>query len=140
MLVTFPDNTAVLAQGRLGLVPSQRLRSPDFAVYLDERWEADPAVTWPYQLIEWPDFGLPNDESALFDVIIDIHVRAKKGELVEIACYGGLGRTGTLLSCLAVRAGVQPGEAVEWVRDHYDRSAVETTEQCLLIERFAYSL
>jgi protein tyrosine phosphatase len=138
MFVTFPDDTAVLAQGRLGLVPSQRIRPPDFAVYLDERWDADPAVTWPYQLIEWPDFGVPNDESALFDVIIDIHVRAKKGELVEIACYGGLGRTGTLLSCLAIRAGVQT--AVEWVRDHYDRRAVETSEQFLLIERFAYSL
>jgi len=140
MLVTLPDNTFVLAQGRLGLIPSDRIRQPDYAVYLDERWDADPQVTWPYRMIDWPDFGLPNDEGELFDVIVDIHVRAKKGELVEIACYGGLGRTGTVLGCLAVRAGVQPKDAVDWVRDHYDQRAVETSEQSAFIERFARSL
>ena len=140
MLVTLPDNTLVLAQGRLGLVPSQRIRQPDYAVYLDERWDADPEVTWPYRMIDWPDFGVPNDEGELFDVVVDIHVRAKTGELVEIACYGGLGRTGTVLSCLAVRAGVQLKDAVDWVRDHYDQRAVETSEQRAFIERFASSM
>jgi protein-tyrosine phosphatase len=139
MLVTLPDNTFVLAQGRLALIPSERIRQPDYAVYLDERWDADPEVTWPYRMIDWPDFGLPNDEGELFDVIVDIHVRAKIGELVEIACYGGLGRTGTVLSCLAVRAGVQLKDAVDWVRDHYDQRAVETSEQRAFIERFANS-
>lgn len=140
MLVTLPDNTVVLAQGRLGLIPSERIRQPDYAVYLDERWGVDPEVTWPYRVIDWPDFGLPNDERELFDVILGIHVRAKKGELVEIACYGGLGRTGTVLSCLAVCAGVQLSDAVGWVREHYDERAVETSEQRTLIERFAISL
>jgi protein-tyrosine phosphatase len=140
MVVTLPDGTVVIAQGRLGLIPSERPRPPDFAVYLDERWEADPEVTWPYRLIDWPDFGLPKDERELFGVIVDIHVRAKAGELVEIACYGGVGRTGTVLSCLAVRAGVQLEYAVEWVREHYDQRAVETDEQHQFIGRFAKSL
>ena len=140
MLVTLPDNTAVLAQGRLGLVPHERIRLPDYAVYLDDRWVDDPSVTWPHQVIDWPDFGLPNDEEELFGVIVDIHVRAKKGELVEIACFGGLGRTGTVLSCLAVRAGVQLREAVDWVRFHYDQRAVETDQQREFIERFAISM
>jgi len=140
MLVTLPDGTFVHAQGRLGLIPSERPRQPDFAVYFDERWDADPEVTWPYQLIDWPDFGLPNDEGELFEVIVDVHARAKAGELVEIACYGGVGRTGTVLSCLAICAGVQPRNAVDWVRAHYDRRAVETHEQRRLIDRFAESL
>jgi protein-tyrosine phosphatase len=71
---------------------------------------------------------------------VDVHVRAKKGELVEVACYGGLGRTGTVLSCLAVRAGVHYPDAVAWVREHYDPRAVETTEQDRFVERFAHSL
>ena len=140
MLVKLPDGTAVYAQGRLGLIPSERSRQPDFAVYLDERWDADPEVTWPYRLIDWPDFGVPKDERELFGVIMDIHVRAKAGELVEIACYGGVGRTGTVLSCLAVRAGIPQQGAVDWVREHYDQRAVETDEQHQFIERFARSL
>jgi hypothetical protein len=140
MLVWLPDDTVVHAQGRLGLIPSERSRQPDFAVYLDDRWDSDPEVTWPYRLINWPDFGVPKDENELFDVILDIHVRARAGELVEIACYGGVGRTGTVLSCLAVRAGITYLDAVDWVREHYDQRAVETDEQYRLIERFAKSL
>ena len=140
MLVTFPDNTTVLAHGRLGLVPSERVRPPDFAVYLDERWRDDPRVTWPYQMVTWPDFGLPSDEEGLFAIIVETHARAERGELVEIACYGGLGRTGTFLSCLAVCAGVRGEGAVEWVREHYDERAVETSEQREFVERFANSV
>lgn len=140
MIVNLPDATVVYAQGRLGLVPSTRSPQPDYAVYLDERWIADPEVTWPYRMITWPDFGLPENESELFDAILDIHARAKAGEIVQIACYGGLGRTGTVLSCLAVCAGVQISDAVEWVRSNYDRRAVETDEQLQFVEAFASSL
>jgi hypothetical protein len=139
MIVNLPDGAVVFAQGRLGLVPPSRSPQPDYAVYLDERWAADPDVTWPCRMISWPDFGLPKDVSELFDVIWDIHARAKTGEVVQIACYGGLGRTGTVLSCLAVCAGVQFSDAVEWVRANYDRRAVETDEQVQLVETFARS-
>ena len=140
MLVTFPDKTAVLAQGRLGLIDSDRSRPPDWAVYLDKRWIGDPEVTWPYQIVDWPDFGLPMNETEFFDIVVDIHERAKKSDLVEIACYGGIGRTGTVLCCLAISAGVESESAVDWVREHYDERAVETDEQYELIQRFARSL
>jgi hypothetical protein len=139
MIANLPDATVVYAQGRLGLVPPSRSPQPDYAVYLDQRWLADPEVTWPYRMITWPDFGLPENEGELFDAILDIHARAKAGEIVQIACYGGLGRTGTILSCLAVCAGVQFSDAVEWVRANYDRRAVETDEQVQLVEAFASS-
>jgi protein-tyrosine phosphatase len=109
-------------------------------LYLDERWVTDPEVTWPYRLIDWPDFGIPTNEMDLFDAIMDIRVRGKAGELIEIGCYGGLGRTGTVLSCLAVSAGVDSRDAVDWVREHYDHRAVETDGQYQIIERFAKSL
>jgi protein-tyrosine phosphatase len=108
-------------------------------VYLDARWDADPEVHWPHRLIDWPDFGVPNDETDLFGVIEGIHVRAMNGKLIEIACYGGIGRTGTVLSCLAVCAGLEPQDAVAWVREHYDSRAVETEEQVELVRRFALS-
>jgi hypothetical protein len=140
MIVNLPDGATVHAQGRLGLVPSSPSPQPDYALYLDERWADDPNVTWPFRLISWPDFGLPENERELFDAVLDIHARAKAGETVQIACYGGLGRTGTVLSCLAVCAGVPVGDAVEWVRTNYDRRAVETDEQVQLDETFASSL
>lgn len=137
MKVTLPDGTAILAQGRLGLVPSERPRSPDFALYLDRRWADDPEVTWPFQVIDWPDFGLPADEGAISPAIGDLYRRARAGEIVEVACYGGLGRTGTVLGCLAILAGVPPSGAVSWVRSNYHPSAIESAAQEQLISRFA---
>jgi hypothetical protein len=135
--VTLPDGTVVLAQGRLGLVPSDRPRDPDFALYLDGRWEGDPEVTWPCRLVSWRDHGLPSDEAEVFAAAVDLHRRAGDGELVETACWGGLGRTGAVLACLAVLAGVAADDAVPWVRAHYEASAVETEAQCELVARFA---
>jgi protein-tyrosine phosphatase len=137
--VTLSDGTVVLATGRLDLVPAERPRAPDFALYLDQRWENDPEVTWPFRMIDWPDFGLPADEVDVFAAIADLYRRARAGELVEVACYGGVGRTGTVLGCLSVLAGVDPSKAVAWVRGHYYPSAIETEEQCELIARFAQS-
>jgi hypothetical protein len=140
VIVTFPDDTIVLARGRLGLVSTERGRTPDFAVYLDDRWTTDPEVTWPFELVAWPDFGVPENETDVFDLVRELHGRASAGELVEIACYGGLGRTGTVLGCLAIVTGVHAGDAVKWVREHYDHRAVETNDQEAFIARFAESL
>jgi hypothetical protein len=139
MELTLPNGSVVLAQGRLGLVASRRPRSPDFAMYLDHRWFEDPDVTWPHRMIEWPDFGLPSDEAELFASVVDLHRRACTGELVEVACYGGIGRTGTVLGLLAVLDGLSGMEAVRWVRLHYHRSAIETEDQVQLVRGFARS-
>jgi hypothetical protein len=136
--VTLPDGVAVLAQGRLDLVAADRPGDPGFGLYLDVRWRDDPAVTWPHVVVDWPDFGLPADETALFASIVDLHERARAGEVVEVACYGGIGRSGTVLACLTVVAGIaDPGDAVAWVREHYHASAVETPEQAQMVARFA---
>jgi protein-tyrosine phosphatase len=57
-------------------------------------------------------------------------------ERVEIACRGGRGRTGTALACLAVIDGVPAGQAVAFVRQHYDPHAVETPWQRRYVARF----
>jgi len=59
------------------------------------------------------------------------------GERVEVGCAGGLGRTGTVLACMASLGGVPPGEAVAWVRANYRPAAVETAEQEAFVRRFA---
>lgn len=137
MEVLLPDGTRVLAQGRLDLVPSERPTKPDFALYLDDEWRGDRGVTWPNRIMDWEDGGLPADETVVFEAIVDLHRRAAAGELVEVACYGGIGRTGTVVGCLAVLAGLPSVQAVEWVRSKYQPEAVETPEQEHLIARFA---
>ena len=94
-----------------------------------------PAPAWPVRWVRWPDFRLPADPDDLRDALAEVLERAG-GERVEIACAGGRGRTGTALACLAVLDGVPAGEAVAWVRTHYNRRAVETPGQRRFVGRF----
>jgi len=118
-----PDATRIRACSLAERRESDPERS--FGLYLDEQW--DPS--WPAVVIPWADFGLPLDSEEAASQIEGAFMRAKRGELVEIGCVGGLGRTGTVLACLAVLAGVAPTDAVSWVRGNYDVRAVETSEQ-----------
>jgi Protein-tyrosine phosphatase len=110
-------------------VRGRRLADPaspaDFALVL----AGGPAPRWPHRRIRWPDFGVPTDCDDALDALREAHRRATAGERVEVACRGGLGRTGTALAALAVLDGLTPGQAVAWVRDRYDRRAVETPWQ-----------
>jgi len=85
--------------------------------------------------VRWPDFRLPGDAEALRRTLLEVRDRAAE-ERVEIACAGGRGRTGTALACLAVLDGVPAGDAVAYVRDHYDPKAVETPWQRRFVRRF----
>lgn len=99
---------------------------PAFGVYLLGR--RPPAVPWESRWIKWPDFRLPADEADVLPALTEAWQRAV-AERVEIACAGGHGRTGTALACLAILDGVPGTEAVAFVREHYDRHAVETPAQ-----------
>jgi protein-tyrosine phosphatase len=104
-----------------------------FGLYMDERWKP----SWPAELIEWEDFGLPVNGLRAVAQIEAAFARAKRGERVEIGCLGGLGRTGTVLACMAFLTGVDPAESVLWVRKHYRAEAVETAEQEAWVAWFA---
>jgi hypothetical protein len=119
--VVFPDGTAVQASG----LAARGAEPCDFGLYLDARW----APTWPAVVVEWEDFGVPRRPEAAAEAIQDAFARARAGEVVEVGCAGGLGRTGTALACMAILAGVLPDRAVAWVREHYDERAVETEAQ-----------
>jgi protein-tyrosine phosphatase len=129
--VTFPDGTRVLASGWLERTSHEP--KPDFGLYLDPAW----SPTWPAVLLDWPDFGVPADWQAADAAIRDAFERARAGQTVEVACIGGHGRTGTVLACMAILAGVPPSEAVEWVRARYCRRAVQEPGQQYWIERWA---
>jgi protein-tyrosine phosphatase len=79
---------------------------------------------------------LPTDRSAASIVLHNAWQRLST-ERVEVACPGGIGRTGTALACLAVLDGVPPNRAVAFVREHYHRRAVETPWQRRFVGGFS---
>jgi Protein-tyrosine phosphatase len=123
------DETGVVALPGGARVRGRRLGDPaspaDFALVLGK----GAAPAWPHRRLRWPDFRVPADRDEALDALREAHRRALAGERVEVACRGGVGRTGTALAALAVLDGLDPGEAVGWVRARYHRRAVETPWQ-----------
>src|SRR5690349_11200883 len=95
---------------------------PQFGLYL---LGSKPArQPWPSRWVRWPDLGLPADRVDAYDALVEAWRRCAE-ERGEVGCGGGRGRTGTALACLAVLDGVPAGEAVTYVRRHYQPRAVE---------------
>jgi protein-tyrosine phosphatase len=112
---------------------------PDFGLYLGSdrlRRRHESELRWPHAWIQWPDFLLPRDHDLAVRHIRELHERARAGAAVEVACGGGVGRTGTVVACLAVLAGLDPAEAVAWTREHHHHRAIETPWQRRWVLRF----
>jgi protein-tyrosine phosphatase len=123
-VVELPDGRRVRGTGLRR--PRRDSPAPDFAVYLLGR---DPQVPgWEYRWVRWRDFRLPDSTEQAVTALREAHTRAAS-ERVEIACGGGIGRTGTALAVLAIMSGVPADEAVTWVRANYHPRAVETRRQ-----------
>ncbi|WP_371820892.1 hypothetical protein [Tsukamurella sp. PLM1] len=105
---------------------------PDFGVYIGRH--ATP-VEWDHTVLEWPDFRLPRDRNA-FAAAVETAWERAGSERVEVACTGGRGRTGVTLACIAIVDGVDPAEAVRFVRENYDPRAVETPWQKTFVAKF----
>jgi protein-tyrosine phosphatase len=101
--------------------------APEWGLYLSGRPPAPTA--WPQRWLAWPDYRLPREPEDARAAFAEAHRLARSGVRVEVACGGGVGRTGTALACIAQLAGVAPAEATAWVRAHYHRRAVETPWQ-----------
>jgi hypothetical protein len=107
--------------------------TPEFGIYLLN--EQPNPVAWDARWVRWPDFRLPTKSDDARDAFLETWRRAAE-EQVEVACGGGRGRTGAALACLAAIDGVPPHDAVAYVRDRYDRRAVETPWQRRYVARF----
>ena len=132
-VVELPDGARLRGRSLRADAPPEP--PPEWALYLGGRRPAVPP--WPSRWLRWPDFWLPLSPEQAREAFEEAHRRATAGQLVEVACPGGIGRTGTALACIAQLGGVSAGEASGWVRDRYHPRAVETPWQRRYVRRFA---
>ena len=90
---------------------------------------------------EWqldvPDYGVP-DEAALRAILAQMlgAMRAEPDGAYHIGCKAGIGRTGTVMACLAMMAGAVEGDPVAWLRAAYFHGAIETPGQEAFVRGF----
>jgi protein-tyrosine phosphatase family protein len=125
--VVLPSGARVRGR-KLDEIPHERA---DFLLALAE----GPMPPWPHRRIAWPDFWVPRDRLDALDALREALRRARDGEIVEVACSSGRGRTGTALAALAVLDGMPANAAISWVRQQYDSRAVETPWQAWWVRR-----
>lgn len=124
-----PGSDGVLALPRGALVRGRSVRRDlgpaDHTLVLGR----GAAPSWPSRTVRWPDFWVPTDRASALAALAETYALARAGRRVEVACRGGVGRTGTALAALVVLDGLPPAAAVAWVRAGYHRRAVETPWQ-----------
>ena len=90
---------------------------------------------------EWqldvPDYGVP-DEAGLRAILAQMLevMRAAPNDAYHIGCKAGIGRTGTVMACLAIMAGAVEGDPVAWLRAAYFQGAIETPGQEAFVRGF----
>ncbi|MEV4352504.1 protein phosphatase [Actinoplanes sp. NPDC049596] len=130
-VVRLPSGRLVRGRGLRDAMPSGY--PPTFGVYL--LGDPPPEFGWTSRWLRWPDFRLPADP-AYAAVVLREALDRSEGDRVEVACWGGRGRTGTALACLAVLDGVPAAEAVAFIRERYHPRAVETPWQKRFVRQF----
>lgn len=119
---------------------------PTVGVYLDDGWlygrlatntahEVD--LTQPCSLyVGWQDFGTIK-VSLLSEAVEWVlpFLRDRKS-IIEIACIGGHGRTGTFVTALMIREGWAVTDAIEYIRGGYCPKAIEGPKQEELLQEY----
>ncbi|AXJ09663.1 protein-tyrosine phosphatase family protein [Arthrobacter sp. PM3] len=130
-VLVLPSGRTIRGRGLHYPVPDGPL--PEFGLYL--LGKQPPRVDWESRWLRWPDLRLPVDQPDALDAFREAWRRSET-ERVEVACWRGIGRTGTALACIAILDGVPPRQAVAYVRRLYHRRTVETPWQRLYVARF----
>ncbi len=88
------------------------------------------------------DLGVPSPET-MISILNEIDRTVATGRGVYVHCWGGRGRTGTVVGCYLVRHGLDGEEALRRVKElrrplpDADMRSPETTEQCDMVRGWA---
>lgn len=81
-----------------------------------------------FMLFPIVEFDVPTDAEAFASLVEELDRALSRGERILVHCVAGCGRTGTLVSCLLVRQGLGPREAIQLFTDQRG-CGPETREQ-----------
>lgn len=84
-----------------------------------------------------PDVRAPRDVHEVDDVLAKIEARLTRGHRVAVHCLGGIGRTGTIATCLLLRRGTPLADAIKIVQDTRCTSFPESREQEEFVTSYA---
>ena len=92
-----------------------------------------------------PDVSVPSSRTEMAGILDAIDAALGEGKTVYVHCWGGIGRTGTVVGCWLVRHGVTGDEALaqvaEWwlgvEKAHRRPESPETPEQCAYVRDWA---
>lgn len=86
------------------------VKSPEYARALERN-----SVTWDQKSFPIVDFGVPADRAKFLDFVNSVADDLRAGTNLLMHCAAGIGRTGTVASCVLVALGLSPQEAVKRV-------------------------
>ncbi len=66
------------------------------------------------------DLSVPESPAAMAQILDDIAAALAAGHLVYVHCWGGVGRTGTVIGCYLVRSGLEGPAALATVQRLYE--------------------
>ena len=103
-----------------------RISSPEYACAIEND-------NVPCSRMEYPieDFSVPADRNGFAGFVSSIANHLEKGDRILIHCAGGIGRTGTVATCILQQLGEESLRAVELIRRA--GSGPETPEQAHLV-------
>jgi protein-tyrosine phosphatase len=109
-----------------------------------ERW-SDPAIVELGRAVgvDVLRFPVPDGHApspAMMGSILGTVQHGRRLGDVVVACMGGVGRTGTVVACALVEAGLSPQAAIARVRAVRHPTAVETAEQEALVREYARAI
>jgi len=113
-------------------------------VFVDLTHPSDPLDDYAHLLVEArrvphpiPDMGTPT-AGHVMQILDDIDAAREQGGTVYVHCWGGVGRTGTVVGCWLVRHGLDEGDAIARIAELRreiagERPSPETAGQVALV-------
>ena len=94
-----------------------------------------------YHRLPIVDFSIPG-EKEMREILDDIERHNQMGRSVYLHCWGGIGRTGTVVGCYLVRNGLTGEQALQHIKSLRTRSAAgtqpspETAQQVDMVKKW----
>ena len=92
---------------------------------ISDPWDKQSVVEVQYSI---RDMEAPANTARFKKMITWLCTQLHEGKTVHVGCIGGHGRTGTVLSAIVAEA-LEQADAVQYVRKHYCKKAVESKAQ-----------